>query len=108
MRLSETRTHFHGLSGERIDRAGRTHLELVKHHVSETLVVHHPDVDIRRELLASDPRIHRLVSVIVIPRCQELLAEVVYGGVFFRKSVQKQLAHRRRGFFDTDLKGVAS
>ena len=59
LHLSDTdttslRTALDGLTSEVIDRAGGTDLELVVHHVTQTLVVHDADEDIGGELFAGN------------------------------------------------------
>lgn len=49
--------------------------------MTQSLVVHHPQVDVGCELFASDTRVHRFVAVVVVPSCEKLLAEVVNGRV---------------------------
>jgi hypothetical protein len=79
------RTNLNGLSSERVDGSGRSDLELVVDHVSETLVVDDAEVDVCRELLAGDSRVHGLVSEIIVTRLEELLAKVVDGRVVVRE-----------------------
>lgn len=88
LHLSDTdtttlRTTLHGLTRERVDGTSRTHLELVVHHVTQTLVVDQAHVNVGGELAASDATVHRLVAVVVVTGFAELLTEVVGCGVFF-------------------------
>ena len=76
------------LSRELIDGSVGSHLGFVAHlavnpvqnahHMSQSLVVNHADVDVRFQQVAPDARIQRLAAVIVEPRRLELLAEVVH------------------------------
>jgi hypothetical protein len=76
-------TTLHGLTGESVNGTGGTHLELVVHHVTQTLVVHQTHVDISGELAACDSTVQRLIAVVIVACLAELLAEVVGCGVFF-------------------------
>lgn len=66
------RTNLDGLSSQRIDGSSGSDLELVVDHVSETLVVNDTEVDVCRELLTGDTRIHGLVSEVVVTRLEKL------------------------------------
>ena len=79
--------YLDGLARHRVDGTRCAHLELVEDHVSQALVVDDADVDVRRELLAGDPRVHRLVAVVVVAGGEELLAKIVDSRVFFREPV---------------------
>ena len=63
---SEKTTNLHRLSSNRIHWASSSDLELVEHHVPESLVVHNAKIDVCRELLPGDSRIHRFVAVVVV------------------------------------------
>jgi len=76
-------TTLHGLSGQCVDGTRCTHLELVVHHVTETLVVDQTHVDIGGEFAARDTGVKGLVTVVVVACLLELLTEVVGCGVFF-------------------------
>ena len=62
-------THLDGLACERIDWTGCAHLELVEHHVTQTLIVDYSKVDVCCELFACDPRVHGFISVVVVSSC---------------------------------------
>lgn len=64
----KTYAHLDGLTSERIDRPSRPDLELVVDHMSQPLVINQAKIDISLKLLAGDPRIHRLVPVVVVSR----------------------------------------
>ena len=49
----------------------------------QALVIHDAEVDVGRELLPGDARVHRLAAEVVVPRREQLLAEVVDRGVRF-------------------------
>ncbi len=87
---SEKFPYLDGLSRKRIHGPGRSHLELVQHHVSQPLVVDHTQVDVRSELLPCDARVHGLVPVVVVPRREQLFAKVIYRRVFFRESLHRK------------------
>ena len=80
-------SHLDRLTGQWVDRPSRSDLEFVIHHVPETLVVDHADVDVCGELFSRDSRIHRLIAVVVVPRGQELLAKVLGRSVRIGESV---------------------
>jgi hypothetical protein len=92
------KTHLDGLTSRLVERTSRSDLPLVTDHVTKTLVVDDSDVDIGVELLARDTRIHRLVSVVVVPGGLELLPEVLQRRVVFReverRSVLRETVHR--------------
>lgn len=74
-------THLHWLPCEWIDGPCRSHLEFVKHHVPEALVVHDPDVNVGCELLPGDAGVHRFVAIVVVSRGEKLLPEIVYSSI---------------------------
>ena len=53
--------------------------------MTETLVIHDADVDVRREFLAGDARVHGFVAVIVVSCRKELFPKVVDCPIFFRE-----------------------
>lgn len=80
-------------------------LELVVHHVSQTLVVDDSDVNICMEFLASDTRIHWLIAMVVIPSLHELMTEIITRSILFvefkrcailRKTMQRSSFTRQR------------
>jgi hypothetical protein len=75
-------TTLYGLSGQCVDGTRCTHLELVVHHVTETLVVNQTHVDVGGEFTTRNTRVQGLVTVVVVACLLELLTEVVGGGVF--------------------------
>ena len=84
-------TYLDGLSGQWVDRPCRPDLELVQDHMSETLVVDNSDVNVRGELLASDPGVHWLVAIVVVPRGLELFTKVINRGIVFAEPETKRL-----------------
>ena len=52
----------------------------------QSLIVDDANIDVRRELLPGYSRVHRFVTIIIVPCGQKLLAEVVDGGVLFSES----------------------
>lgn len=76
-------TTLDGLAGDAVDGTGGTDLELVVHHVSQTLVVDDTQVDVRGEFATCDSTVHGLVSVVVVTCFAELVAEVVGRRVLF-------------------------
>lgn len=63
--------------------------------MTETLVIHDTDIDVRCEFLSRDARVHGLVAVIVVPRCEELFAEIIDCPVFFREPMSGQVSVER-------------
>jgi hypothetical protein len=61
-------------------------LELVVHHVTQTLVVNYPNVDVSVKFFASNSRIHRLIAVVVVSRFHELVTKIVSSSVFLIKA----------------------
>lgn len=57
--------------------------------MSQPLIIDHPKVDIRGELLACDARIHWLVAIIVVPGSTKLFAEIVDSSIGLRKAVAR-------------------
>ena len=106
-------TDLYWLPGDRIDRTRRPHLEFIQNHMSKTLVIDYPKVDVGGEFLPCDARVHWLVSVIVVARCQELFSKVIDGGVFFGEPTFRICALASRTRYEgkggqTNLKGAAS
>eukprot|EP00963_Diacronema_lutheri_P012399 scaffold1724_cov341-Pavlova_lutheri.AAC.75 len=66
------------LSRQRIHRSSRTHLKLVRYHVTKPLVIHQTHEDVALELLARHAADHGLGAVIGVTTLQELLAELVH------------------------------
>ena len=60
--------------------------------MTKTLVIHDANVDVRREFLAGDARIHGFVAIIVVSCCEELVAEVIDRLVFFREPASSQVS----------------
>lgn len=94
----DTDADLDGLLRNWVNRACSPDLEFVENHVPQTLVVDHAYVDVCCELLARDPRIHRLIAVIVVPGFQELLAKVVDGCVLFREPVELTRSCYAKGY----------
>ena len=79
------------LARQLVDGARGAHLRLVgdlpvknggcPHHVSETLVVHDADVDVRLQLVAPDAAVEGLAPVVVEARRLQLLAKIVHGAL---------------------------
>lgn len=55
-----------------------THLELIRHHVAQALVVHQADVDVTWHLLARHAADHRLLAVLGKASSLQLLAKLLY------------------------------
>ena len=75
--------YLHWLLRNRIDGTCCPYLEFIEHHVSQTLIEHNADVDVCCELLSGYARVHRFVPVVVVSGSEQLLPEIVDGGVFF-------------------------
>lgn len=69
--------YLHRLSCDRINRSCSAYLEFVQHHVSQTLIIYDTDVDVGGKFLSSDPRVHRLISIIIVSSRQELMTKVI-------------------------------
>lgn len=65
------------LIGDFISRSRSPHLELIGNHVAQTLVVNHPDEDVRLELQAAQTRVEALGAVVIVPGGLQHLAEVL-------------------------------
>ena len=83
-------TNLNRLSGQRVDRPCRPDLELVQDHVSEALVVDNSDVDVRSKLLAGDPGVHWLVTIVVVSCSFELFTKVINRSVVFGEPKTKR------------------
>lgn len=59
-------TDLDGLACHWINGACSSDLELVQHHVPQTLIVDDTEIDVGCELLACDARVHWLVAVVVV------------------------------------------
>lgn len=89
------------LSGQLVDRSGGTHLRLVAHlfltdthhthHVTQSLIVHHADVDIRFQLISPDARIQRLAAIVIESRSRQLLAKVIHCTLLLAKLERRRI-----------------
>lgn len=70
------------LIGHFISRSRSSHLELVRDHVTQALVVNHPDEDVCLELQAADAGVEPLCSVEVVSRGFQHLAKVLQRRAF--------------------------
>lgn len=100
--------HLDRLSCDGIDRSSCSDLELVQHHVAQTLVVDNADVDVCSELLTCDAGVHWFVAIVVVARRNELLAEVVNCSIFLREPAQCVRHSLHSDMMCTHWKGVAS
>lgn len=87
-------THLDRLTSKGIDGACRSYLKLVENHVTEALVIHNADVDVRCKFLASDARVHGLVAIIVVSCCDELFTKIIDRPVLFREPRSSQMSVR--------------
>lgn len=71
----------HRLVGHLVPRSRRPHLELVGYHMTQPLVVHHPDEDVCLQLLAAQAAVEALHAVVVVPTSSQHLAKVLQGRV---------------------------
>ena len=67
-------SHLDGLSCQRVYRPGGPHLEFIIHHMSQSLIIHNTKVDVRRELLACDSRIHGLIAKVIVTSGKKLIS----------------------------------
>ena len=65
------------LLGENVDWSCRPRLRFIVHHVSQSLVVDQPHVDVHFKLRAVDAAVHGLVAVVVEAAVEQLLTEIV-------------------------------
>lgn len=65
------------LIGHFISRSRSSDLELVGDHVTQALVVNHPDEDVRLELQAAYARVEAFRAVVVVSRGFQHFAEVL-------------------------------
>lgn len=75
----------HRLVGHLVPRSCRPHLELVGDHVTQPLVVNHPDEDVGFQLLAAQAAVEALRAIVVVPAGSEHFAKVLQGGVVLRE-----------------------
>lgn len=83
--LGRRETYLDRLPGKRINRTSCSDLELVVHHVSQTLIVDKTKVNVGMEFFTSDTRVHRLVTVVVVTSSSKLLAKVVNWSILVRE-----------------------
>ena len=62
---------LHWLVSEDVYGASGTHLELVRHHVPEALVVDNTEKDVCLELSPVYARVHSLVAKVVVASCRK-------------------------------------
>lgn len=62
--------HLHWLAGYLVNGPDCPHLELVQHHVSETLIIYNTEINIGMEFLTGDSGVHGLISKVVVARCE--------------------------------------
>lgn len=68
-----------GLAGQRGDGTGGSHLEFVVDHVSQTLIVYHSNVNVRRQFFSRNARIHGFIAVIIVSGALKLMTKVFHG-----------------------------
>lgn len=76
------------LSGQLVDGSCCTHLRLVAHlfltytrrthHVTQPLIVHHADIDVRFQFVSPDARIQWLAAIVVESCSSQLLPKIIH------------------------------
>lgn len=84
------RQHIHG--------ACRTHLPLVRHHVTQSLIVHHTEEDIRSHLSTVDATVQLLGAIVIVSAILEQRSKVIDGRVLLREA-------KRCGIVDQTVNG---
>lgn len=75
----------HWLIGHFISRSRSSHLELVRDHMTQALVVNHPDEDVCLKLQATDAGVEPFRSIEVVSCCFQHLAKVLQCRFFLRE-----------------------
>jgi hypothetical protein len=75
------------LLGQILYRTSGAHLILVRHHVSQSLIINTANVNVGLELLSCDTTVHGFVAVEVVTGLEQLLPEKGSSWEIFCKSI---------------------
>ena len=89
------------LSGQLVDGSCCSHLRLVAHllltdtrhthHMTQSLIVHHADVDVRLQFISPDARIQRLAAIVIESCSSQLLAKIVHCTLLLAKLERRRI-----------------
>lgn len=77
------RSSFDRLSSQWCNRPRSSDLEFVVHHMSQSLIINHSNINIRRKFLSRNPRIHGFISIEIVSGTFELMAKIFHCGRTF-------------------------
>src|SRR3989338_1518103 len=75
-------TSFYWLTCQIVDCSSSPHLILVGNHMTETLVVHHPKVNVSMKRFTTYARIHGFTAMVMVPGSKQLGTKIIHGRGF--------------------------